>query len=103
MAGDAALAAQKFRFSVDNNFATGAIQIDPASNPALLATLVDENKPLPDGDVLLIGGELSVAPGQAITVGPAKVGFSADVNAALGVFSTPANLKQALVKNVDLV
>ena len=96
-------AAQQFTFSLDNGVATGAIQIDPAANPALLATLVDGSKPLPDGDVLLIGGDLSVTPGQDITFGPAQVGFSADVNAALGVFSTPANLKQALVKNGDLV
>src|SRR6516164_7347421 len=36
-------------------------------------------------------------------VGPAKVGFFADVNAAIGVFSTPATLRQALLKNVDVV
>src|SRR6202040_284928 len=49
------------------------------------------------------GGDLQVAPGQNIKVGPAKVGFSADVNAALGIYSTPGNLRAELLKNAGLV
>src|ERR1700683_1309743 len=95
--------AQKFTFSLDHNFATGAIQIDPTSNPGLLASLSNPNAILPAGDNLIAGGDLQVLPGQNITLGPAKVGFSADVDAALGIYSTPANCRAALLDNAGLV
>jgi hypothetical protein len=94
--------AQKFTFSLDHNFATGTIQLDPSAHPELLASLANNGK-LPDGDNLIEGGDLQVAPGQNIKVGPAKVGFSADVNAALGIYSTPGNLRAELLKNAALV
>jgi hypothetical protein len=86
--------ARKFTFSLDHNLATGAIQLDPAAHPELLASLANNGK-LRDGDNLIEGGDLQVAPGQNIKVGPGKVGFSADVNAALGIYSTPGNLRAA--------
>ena len=92
-----------FSFSLDGNFAKGAIELDPASQPQMLQALLDPNQPLPPGDVVLIGGDLSVKPGEDIRVGPAKVGFSADVNAILGVFATPASVRAAVLKNADLV
>ncbi len=95
--------AQKFTFSLDQNFAQGAVQIDSNSHPELLAALLDPNATLPAGDNVIAGGDLSAAPGKDITVGPAKVGFSADVNAAIGVFSTPATVREAVLKNADLV
>jgi hypothetical protein len=94
---------QKFTFSLDNNFAQGAVQLDPNSHPELLAALLDPNATLPAGDLILVGGDLSVAPGRDITVGPAKVGFSADVHAAVGIFSTPGGVRDAVLQNVDLV
>jgi hypothetical protein len=103
-AGRSALAStKKFTYPLDGKFGQGAIQIDPTTNRAWLAALADPSNTLPDGDVPLVGAELSVAPGRDITVGPAKVGFSADVNAALGVYSTPATVRQAALKNADLV
>ena len=97
------LSAHQFIFTLDQGLAKGAIQIDPGSHPELLAALVGPGAQLPTGDVLLIGGDLSVAPGNDITVGPAKVGFTADINAAIGVFSTPAGARDAVLKNADLV
>jgi hypothetical protein len=93
---------QKFSFSLDHNIATGAVDIDPSSNPELLASLATDG-PLPAGDHFIAGGHLQVAPGQNIGVGPAKVGFSADVSAAVGIYSTPANLRKELLNNVGLV
>ena len=95
--------AHKFTFSLDHNFATGAIQIDPASNPALLTALADPNASLPSGDTVVAGGDLQVSPGQNVTLGAAKVGFSADVNAAIGIYSTPAICRTALFNNAGLV
>jgi len=94
--------AQKFTFSLDRNLATGAIQLDPSAHPELLASLANNGK-LPDGDNLIEGDDLEVAPGQNIEVGPAKLGFSADVNAALGIYSTLGNLRAELLKNAGLV
>jgi hypothetical protein len=94
--------AQKFTFSLDHNLATGAIQLDPSAHPELLAVFVGNGK-LPDGDNLIEGGDLQVAPGQDTTIGPAKVGFPADVNAAIGVYSTPANLRTEMLKDAGLV
>ena len=94
---------QKFTFPLDNNFAQGAIELDPNSHPELLAALIDPNAILPAGDLTLVGADLSVAPGRDITVGPAKVGFSADVNASVGIFSTPGSVRDAVLKNADLV
>jgi len=60
MSANPAAVAQKFTFSLDNNFAAGAIQIDPSSHPELLAVMAAGGK-LPDGDVLLVGVDLQVA------------------------------------------
>ena len=95
----AALGAQKFTFSLDPNLAQGAVQLDPNSHPELLATLADASANLPPGDVILVGEELSAAPGKNITVGPAKVGFSADLNAALAL---KQELQEELASNDDL-
>jgi hypothetical protein len=95
--------AEKFNFTLDPNFAQGTVQLDANSHPELLTALLDPAVPLPAGDNLIVGGDLSIAPGQDITVGPAKVGFSADVNAALGVFSSPASLRTAVLQNANLV
>jgi hypothetical protein len=94
---------QKFTFSLDQNYAQGAIQLDSNSHPELLAALLDPNATLPAGDNLIAGGNLSVAPGKDVTLGPAKVGFSADVNAAIGAFSGPTTVREAVLKNADLV
>jgi hypothetical protein len=102
-AGGVSSGANRFPFSLDQNLAKGVIELDPSSSPEMLAALLDPNQPLPAGDVLFIGGDLSVAPGKDIQVGPAKVGFSADANAALGVFATPASIRTAILKNADLV
>jgi hypothetical protein len=93
---------QKFTFSLDHNLASGAIQLDPSAHPELAASIA-ANDSLPAGDNLIEGADLQVAPGQNIAVGPAKVGFSADVNAALGVYSTPGNARAELLKNAGLV
>ena len=102
-AKDTTPGAQNFTFSLDRALAQGAVQVDPCAHPELLAALADPNALLPDGDVILAGGALSVAPGEAIAVGEAKVGFSADVNAMIGVFATPGGARDAILKNADLV
>lgn len=102
-AGTPTLGAKKFTFSLNGVEAAGAFQLDPGSHPELLKSLIDPKAPLPSGDVLVAGGDLSIAPGQPIAIGPAKVGFSADVNAALGVFATPGPLREALLANSGLV
>jgi len=101
--GNTAPSAEKFTFDLDHNFAQGAVQLDSNSHPELLKALLSPAAPLPDGDVLLVGGDLSVAPGKDITVGPANVGFSADLNAAVGVFSAPGTVRDAVIKGADLV
>ena len=102
MPANAAVGVQKISFTLDPTYATGSIQIDPSSQPQLLLSLANDG-PLPDGDNLIVGGDLQVTPGQEIAVGPAKVSFSADVNAALGIYSTRANLRDALLKSAGLV
>src|SRR3974390_2717398 len=94
---------KKFTFSLDQDFAQGAIQLDPSSHPELLTSLLNPDQSLPPGDVTIIGADLSVAPGKDINVGPAKVGFSADLNATVGVYSTPGGVRDAVLKNADLV
>jgi hypothetical protein len=101
--GNTAPSAEKFTFALDHNFAQGAVQLDSNSHPELLKALLSPAATLPDGDVLLVGGDLSVAPGKNITVGPANVGFSADLNAAVGVFSAPGTVRDAVLKGADLV
>jgi len=101
--GTSSPSAEKFNFTLDPNFAQGTAQLDVNSQPELLSALLDPAAPLPPGDNLIVGGDLSIAPGQDITVGPAKVGFSADANAALGVFSSPASLRTAALQNANLV
>jgi hypothetical protein len=98
MAETDVLNAQKFSFSLDNNFATGSIQIDPASHPELLVA-----GPLPDSDIVLGGADLQVAPGQDIKVGPASVGFSADANASLALFTTKGALRDGLLKEPSVI
>src|SRR5271165_972558 len=92
----------KFTFPLDGNVATGAIQLDAVPNPALLAALANDGA-LPSQDALVAGADLSVAPNQPISVGPAQVGFSADVNAALGIFTTPGAMRAALLNNAGLL
>lgn len=101
--GTSSPSAEKFNFTLDPSFAQGTVQLEASSHPELLTALLDPASPLPPGDNLIVGGDLSIAPGQDITVGPAKVGFSADVNAALGVFSSPASLRSAGLQNAKLV
>src|SRR5260370_39911716 len=93
----------KFSFPLDPNLAKGAVQIDAIPSPALLAALLNPEGVLPGQDTLIAGGDLSVAPGQPISVGEAKVGFSADVNGAIGIFTTPGTMRAALLKNEHLV
>jgi len=93
---------QNFTFSLDRDLATGAVQLDPSAHPELAKSLLN-NAALPDGDNVIEGADLQVAPGQPIAVGPAQVGFSAGANAVLGIYSTPGNLRAALLKNADLV
>jgi hypothetical protein len=93
---------KQFTFSLDHDLATGAIQLDPSSHPELLVSL-STNADLPDGDHLIEATDLRVASGHNITVGKEKVEFSADVNAALGIYSTPGSLRAALLKNAGLV
>jgi hypothetical protein len=97
------LTAQKFPFSLDHNFAQGVVEIDANSHPELLKALLEPPAPLPSNDVLLIGAELSVSPDNDIKVGPANVGFSAAADAAIGVFSSPADIRAALLDKADLV
>jgi len=103
MSGIALSGGSKFSFPLDPILAKGSVQIDALPSPALLAALLNPQGVLPTEDTLIAGGDLSVAPGQPISVGPAKVGFSADVNAALGIFTTPGTLRAALLKEGDLV
>jgi hypothetical protein len=101
MGSNPALGAQKFNFALDKKFGAGSIDLDVSGNTDLLKALLDANAALPAGDVVLLGGQLAV--GENITVGPAKVGFSADLNASVGVFSTPGALRGALLAKADLV
>ena len=93
----------KFTFPLDPDVATGGIQINALPSPALLAALLKPDGVLPSEDTVVAGTDLSIASAPNITIGPAKVGFSADVNAALGIFTTPGALRTALMKNADLV
>ena len=93
---------QNFTFALDPELAIGAVQLDPSAHPELLKSLLD-NAALPDGDNVIEGADLQVAPGQPIALGPAQVGFKAEANALLGVYSTPGNLRAALLRNADLV
>jgi hypothetical protein len=93
----------KFTFNLDPNFAQGAVQLSPGSVPNLLAALLDPTASLPAGDSIIAGADLSVAPGKNITVGPANVGFSADANAEIAIFSTPATVREAVIKDAGLV
>jgi len=93
---------EKFVFPLNRDFATGAIHLDLSSYPKLLAALRNPNASLPEDDVIA-GGALSAAPSKDITMGPAKVAFSADADAAIGIFSTPADVRQAVLRNADLL
>lgn len=94
---------QTFTFSLDHNFATGAIQIDPSSQPQLLAALVTSGGALPGNDVVLAGASLQIAPGRDIAVGPAHVGFSADANASLALLTTAGALRAGLVRDPSVI
>jgi len=93
---------QTFSFSLDHNFANGTVQIDPASQPQLLASLVTGGA-LPASDVVLAGASLTVVPGQDVSVGPAHVGFSADANASLAVLTSAGALRAALLKDPSVI
>jgi hypothetical protein len=98
-----ALPTGSFNFPLDPTAAKGSIQIDAVPTPALLAALSSPQGVLPSQDTLIAGGALSVGTGHPIAVGPAQVGFSADADAALGIFTTPGPLRAALLKRGDLV
>src|SRR4051812_21593137 len=93
---------QNFTFSLDPDLATGAVQLDPSAHPDLLESLLN-NAELPEGDNVIEGANLQVAPGQPIALGPAKVAFKADADALIGIYSTPGRLRSALLSNSDLV
>lgn len=93
---------EKLVFPLNRDFATGAIQLDLSSYPKMLAALRDPDASLPEDDVVA-RGVLSAAPGKNITMGPAKVAFSADADAAIGIFSTPAAVREAVLTNAGLL
>ena len=98
-----ALPTGSFNFPLDPTAAKGSVQIDAVPTPALLAALSSPQGVIPSQDTLIAGGALSVGTGHDIAVGPAQVGFSADANAAIGIFTTPGPLRAALLKREDLV
>jgi hypothetical protein len=92
----------KLTFTLDKDFASGAIEIDSGSNPALLAAFATGG-PLPEADVILAGADVQLAPDQKIALGPLGVGFSADVNASLGLYTTAGALRAALLKAPSVI
>lgn len=84
-------------FPLNTSFATGAVTLD--LDPALAGP----GALLPAVDTVIASANISAAPGNPISFGPAKVGFSADANASLGIFASPASVRTGVLDNAPLV